>query len=128
MNEGSIWEALLFAAHFRLDNLTVVVDENGFQAMGATDEVIGLGSLEAKFSAFGFESQIVDGHDEAALDAAFAASRTRPNGVPKAIIARTVKGKGVSFMENNNVWHYTRLSAETLAAALAEIDSHRPER
>jgi transketolase len=128
MNEGAIWEALLFAAQFQLDNLTVVVDENGFQAMGTTDEVIGLGRLDEKFSAFGFESRVVDGHDEAALDAAFAACRTRPNGKPKAIIARTVKGKGVSFMENNNAWHYTRLSSETLAAALAEIDRQRLDR
>ena len=122
MNEGPMWEAMLFAAQFKLDNLVVVVDENGFQAMGATTDVLGLGSLEAKFSAFGFDAQTVDGHDEIVLDAALATARIQRNGRPKAIVARTIKGKGVSFMENNNIWHYSRLSAESFAAALAEVD------
>lgn len=122
MNEGPIWEALLFAAHFRLDNLVVIVDENRFQAMGRTDEVMNLGSLAAKFAAFGFDARAVDGHDESALDAALAQAKAA-DGRPKAIVARTVKGKGVSFMENQNAWHYTRLTEETYRAALREVEA-----
>jgi transketolase len=123
MNEGAIWEALLFAAHFKLDNLIVIVDENGFQAMGPTQEVLGLGSLCNKFAAFGFESCAIDGHDEAAIDDALSRFKHSLDGRPKAIVAKTVKGKGVSFMENSNIWHYTRMNADTYAAALAEIDA-----
>lgn len=121
MNEGPIWEAMLFAAHFRLDNLVVIVDENRFQAMGPTEEVMGLGSLHAKFAAFGFESREVDGHDEAALDRALRELTAHADGRPKAIVARTVKGKGVTFMENDNRWHYTRLTPETFRMAMAEL-------
>ena len=121
MNEGPIWEALLFAGQFRLDNLVVIVDENRFQAMGRTDEVISLGSLQAKFDAFDFDARSVDGHDEPALDATLRELTALRNGKPKAIVAATVKGRGVSFMENNNIWHYTRLSEKTFEAAMAEV-------
>ena len=121
LNEGTIWEAALFSAHFKLDNLVVIVDKNGFQAMGTTDEVIGLGNIEEKFRAFGFDAVTIDGHDEAAVDAAYASARKNRNGKPKAIVANSVKGKGVSFMEHNNIWHYTRLSVDTYAAAIAEL-------
>lgn len=121
LNEGSMWEAILFATHFKLDNLVVIVDKNGFQAMGATDDVIALGNVEEKFRAFGFDAVTIDGHDEAAIDAACAELKAARNGRPKAIVATTVKGKGVSFMENNNMWHYTRLTPETYAAALTEL-------
>jgi transketolase len=122
MNEGTMWEALLFASHQLLDNLIVIVDENGFQAMGKTSEVMGLGSLEKKFIAFGFEAISVDGHDESALDQAINNLKSNKNGLPKAIIARTVKGRGVSFMENKNIWHYTRLTEETFNSAIAELE------
>jgi transketolase len=122
MNEGTMWEALLLAAHRKLDQLCVLVDENGFQAMGRTADVMGLGSLRAKFAAFGFEAVDVDGHDEAALDAALSAVRANRDGRPKALVARTVKGKGVSFMEDDNRWHYTRLNPDTYAAAMAELE------
>jgi transketolase len=122
MNEGPIWEAMLFAAHRKLDNLVVIVDENGFQAMGRTSEVMELGSLRDKFAAFGFEAVALDGHDEAALDAALEALKANRDGRPKAIVARTIKGKGVSFMEDQNLWHYTRLNADTYAAAMAELE------
>lgn len=121
INEGAIWEAALFAAHFKLDNLIVIVDVNGFQAMGATDEVMGLGNIEAKFAAFGLDAVSINGHDEAAVDAAYTHATHSPNGRPKAINATTVKGKGVSFMEHHNRWHYTRLTADTYAAAIAEL-------
>lgn len=121
LNEGPIWEAALFASHFKLDNLVVLVDNNGFQAMGSTDEVMALGNIEEKFRAFGFDAVTIDGHDEAAIDAAYNQAKGSRNGKPKAIVATTTKGKGVSFMEGNNIWHYTRLTQDTHAAALAEV-------
>jgi transketolase len=99
----------------------VIVDANGFQAMGRTDEVLRLGSLAAKLRSFGLETREVDGHDEPALDAALTELKTWHAPGPRAIVAHTVKGKGVSFMEGDNVWHYTRLSAETYASAMAEL-------
>lgn len=126
INEGSIWEALLFAAHFQLSNLTVIVDENGFQAMGSTQEVMALGDLAAKLTAFGLETREVDGHDEAALDRTLGALVRHPCARPRAVVAHTVKGKGVSFMEGDNRWHYTRLTDESYAAAMAELDAGHP--
>lgn len=125
INEGPIWEAALFSAHHDLGNLLLIVDQNGFQAMGATDEIIRLGDLQVKFEAFGFQTMTIDGHDQQQIDQAIAQLSASPRSCPKAIIAHTVKGKGVSFMENNNVWHYTRLDAETYAKALAELRSEQ---
>ena len=121
-NEGSIWETLLFAAHFQLTNLLVIVDANGYQAMGPTIEVMNMGSLEQKFTAFGFETCTVDGHDEALLDETITRLVKSSFPGPRAIIARTVKGKGVSFMEGSNLWHYSRLNEKTYGDALAELD------
>lgn len=121
LNEGPIWEGAMFAAHHQLKNLVVIVDENGFQAMGKTTEVIGLGSVKSKFDGFGFEAVDVDGHNEATLSQCLESMLNNSDPRPKAIVARTVKGKGVSFMENNNIWHYTRLNADTHAAAIAEV-------
>ncbi|AFT84796.1 transketolase [Paraburkholderia phenoliruptrix] len=121
LNEGPIWEAALFAAQFKLDNLVIIVDANGFQAMGKTDEVIGLGDIQAKFNAFGFDAVTIDGHDEPAIDRAYQELKTRKDRRPKALIAQTIKGKGVSFMEHDNIWHYTRLNSHTYEAALAEL-------
>ncbi len=122
INEGSVWEALLFASHHQLRNLVVIIDANGYQAMGKTDEVIGLGSIESKFESFGFAVQTVDGHSETSLKETIEQLLSLPTAKPKALVANTVKGKGVSFMENNNVWHYSRLNSKTLAQALTEID------
>ncbi len=120
-NEGSIWESLLFACHFHLTNLLVIVDANGFQAMGRTEEVMDLGNLEKKFAAFGFEVRTVDGHDESALDDAITKSVASSFNGPRAIIARTLKGKGVSFMQDSNVWHYSRLTPQNYQDALSEL-------
>ena len=122
MNEGTMWEAMLFATHWSLDNLIVIVDENGFQAMGKTSEVMKLGSLQDKFSAFGFEAITIDGHDETPIENAMKQLKANKNGMPKVIVARTVKGKGVSFMEHQNIWHYTRLTEESFGAAMAELE------
>jgi transketolase len=121
MNEGAIWEALLFANHAELSNLFVLVDANGYQAMGATNEVMRLGNLARKFAAFGFHVRDVDGHDESALGEVIAELLALPGKQPRALVARTVKGQGVSFMANDNRWHYTRLTPETYAAAVAEL-------
>ena len=121
LNEGPIWEALMFASHHQLDNLTVIVDENRYQAMGTTDEIIRLGDIRAKLEAFGCLTVNVDGHDAHALDQALDSLRADTSTQPRAIVARTVKGQGVSFMSTDNRWHYTRLDPDTLAAAAAEL-------
>lgn len=121
LNEGPIWEGALVAAHHGLNNLMLMIDKNGFQAMGTTDDVLALGHLKAKFSSFGFETLEVDGHDESAIDEAIRQLWDISPTKPKALIARTVKGKGVSFMESINLWHYTRLDPQTFAAALSEL-------
>jgi transketolase len=121
INEGPIWEGALFAAHHELKNFMVIVDENGFQAMGSTQEVLELGSIQAKFESFGFEAIAIDGHNEEAIDTAIKQLWESASLSPKALIAKTVKGKGVPFMENNNMWHYTRLDSETYAQALSAV-------
>jgi transketolase len=120
-NEGAIWEALLFATHWKLDNLVVIVDANGYQAMGKTEDVMSLKDLPRKFEAFNLETYEVDGHDASHLDEVFRQIKTRSSEKPKAIVANTVKGHGVSFMAGNNTWHYTRLTETTYKAALAEL-------
>ena len=115
-NEGSTWEGLIFAAHQKLD-LTVLVDLNGLQGFGATKDVADLGPLEEKLRAFGADVQSVDGHDMDALSAALA----RPAKGPRVIVARTVKGHGVSFMENKMEWHYLPMTESQYRQALAEV-------
>lgn len=124
MNEGSMWEALLFAGHHKLDNLTVIVDANGHQAMGRIPEVLNMEPFADKFRAFGFETFDVDGHSIPALKEALAPNTsTKLNAKqPRAVVARTIKGKGVSFMEDNNEWHYRRLTPELLQAARKELE------
>lgn len=118
LQEGSNWEALMAGAHYRLDNLTVVVDRNRLQQGARTEETNGLDPLDAKFAAFGWEVREVDGHDYAALLEAFA----RPtSGKPVAIIANTIKGKGVSFIEDRVEWHHKVPSAEQVELALEEL-------
>jgi transketolase len=124
-NEGAIWEALLFANQYRLVNLVVIVDANGFQAMGTTDAIMCLTPLADKLTAFGLDVREVDGHDETALDRTLAELTASAAPGPRALVARTVKGKGVSFMENDNRWHYTSLDAHTYAAATAELEERR---
>ncbi len=121
LNEGTIWEALMFSAHARLDNLVVIVDANGFQAMGSTDDVMALGDIAARFTAFGLDALTVDGHDMEAISAGIDGLLARDNGRPKALVARTVKGKGVSYMENNNHWHYLRLTPDLRTQAMREL-------
>jgi transketolase len=121
INEGPIWEGALFAAHHQLNNFMVIVDENGFQAMGPTKDILDLASIEKKFTSFGFDAISVDGHDELALDMAIQTLMDRSPGQPKALIAKTIKGKGVPFMESNNAWHYTRLNDSSYEDAIAAL-------
>jgi transketolase len=121
MNEGSIWEGILFAAQFKLDNFILIVDENKYQAMGTTKEVMDMGSIKQKLEAFGFYAQDVDGHNEIELAKELKAAVDLKDERPRAIIASTVKGYGVSFMHANNLWHYSRLTDETYKAAIDEL-------
>lgn len=129
MQEGQVWEAAMFAAHQKLDNVTAIVDRNGLQIDGACADVMALGDVGAKLAAFGWNVVECDGHDIDALIGAFAEAAT-PRGVPSVIVARTVKGKGVSFMEGNADWHgkctsedETRCALDELACTLAEEDA-----
>ncbi len=124
LNEGPIWEGALVASHNKMDNLMLIIDKNGFQAMGMTDDVLALGDLCAKFTSFGFDTLEVDGHDENAIDAAIRQLWAMNSNRPKALIARTVKGKGVPFMESDNRWHYTRLDAQTYKEAIEAVEIH----
>lgn len=104
-NEGSVWEAAMFAAANALDNLCVIVDFNKWQATGRSCDVMALEPLAEKFKAFGWYSQEVDGHDMSALESVFSALPFN-QGKPVAVIAHTIKGKGISFMQDDNNWHY----------------------
>ena len=120
VQEGQVWEAAMTAAHFGLDNVCAIVDNNGVQLDGTTAEIMGVEPLGEKFRAFGWHVIDCDGHDLEALLAAFKeAAETK--GKPTVIVAKTVKGKGVSFMENQCGWHGKAPNKEELAAALAEI-------
>lgn len=121
LQEGLCWEAFMAAAHYDLDNLTVLLDNNGLQIDGSNDEVMSLGDLPAKLRAFGLDViEVADGNDieqvQTALDTKTAA------GKPRCILAHTVKGKGVSFMENNVGWHGKAPNAEQRDQALAELE------
>ena len=121
-NEGSVWEAAMFAAHHRLAALTAIIDLNGQQALGHTAEVLSLAPMAEKWRAFGWACREIDGHDHDAIAAALS-SVPHEVGKPTAIVAHTVKGKGVSFMENLLAWHYKSPSDEQLAQALAEVEA-----
>lgn len=125
LNEGAIWEGIMFSSHHKLSNFMMIVDENGFQAMGCTSEIIDQKSIDQKLKSFGFDTAMVDGHDEIALEMAISNLWDSDSGNPKALIAKTVKGKGVSFMENDNKWHYTRLRPDSYQDALRELSDAR---
>ncbi|MBI4611257.1 MAG: transketolase [Candidatus Rokubacteria bacterium] len=123
-NEGSLWEAVMFAAHHRLANLVAIVDLNGQQALGRTDAILALPGLEGRWQAFGWDAHVVDGHDGAAIERTIAGLDTR-SGPPHVLIARTVFGKGVSFMERRLEWHYLPMSEAQYRQALAEVCGNR---
>ena len=118
LNEGSIWEAIMFAPHKNLDNLTMIVDYNKLQGYGKTNEVINLEPLNEKLKSFNWEVIEIDGHNLQEIEKALISKSNKP----KAIIAHTVKGKGVSYMENEFVWHYKSPNKEQLEQALKELN------
>jgi transketolase len=120
LQEGQIWEAAMSAAHYKLDNLTVIVDNNNLQIDGDVGVVMSPYPIDEKFAAFGFHVINIDGHNYDEIKAAFQKART-VKGKPTAIIAKTVKGKGVSFMENLAKWHGTAPNAEQAEAAIKEL-------
>jgi len=120
-NEGSVWEACMSAVNFRLDNFTLFLDNNRMQSDGMSEDVMNIaGKYTSMLKALGFQVIEIDGNDVAQVYDAFLAPREE--GKPKAIVGNTVKGKGVSFMENNNDWHHNRLTDTQLAAALSELE------
>jgi len=120
LQEGLVWEAVMAAAHYKLDNLVVIVDNNGLQIDGKNEDVINLGSISDKFKSFDFNVIEIDGHDYEQIANAFDSAKAT-KGAPTAIIAKTVKGSGVSFMENQAGWHGVAPNADQLAAAIAEL-------
>ncbi len=122
-NEGQVWEAALFAAHFKLDNVVAIIDYNKLQSDNYNSEIMNLESITDKWSAFNWNVFEIDGHDYSQILDAFKKARESKNGLPSVIIAHTIKGKGVSFMENVPKWHGSLApSSEELALALNEIE------
>ncbi len=123
LNEGSAWEAIMYAGHHKLKNFAIIIDLNEHQAMGATEDIVTMKNLVGLLTNFGFSAVSIDGHNEVQIERVIRNHLDGPEHIPLAVIARTVKGKGVSFMENNNSWHYKRLNPENYSAALLEVDS-----
>ncbi len=121
--EGQVWEAAMFSAHYKLDNLCIFVDRNGLQIDGETKKVMNSDPLDEKFAAFGWNVQVIDGHNFDQIDKAVTNAEAC-KGKPSAIIMNTVKGKGVSFMENNAGWHGAAPNAEQYAQAMADLDAN----
>ncbi len=126
-DEGSVWEAALQAAQFGLDRLCAVVDYNHMQSLFTVEKTLRLEPFEQKWKDFGWNAQSVDGHDLSALRQAFERAKAGAgSGKPSVILAHTVKGKGVSFMENNILWHYRTPQGEEYEAARKELEAQRP--
>ena len=121
IQEGQVWEAAMFAGHRKLDNLVVIVDNNNLQIDGSIDEVCSPYPIGDKFKAFNFNVIEIDGHDFDAIEAAFKAAK-ETKGMPTAIVAKTIKGKDVSFMENQASWHGSAPNDEQYATAMADLE------
>jgi transketolase len=121
-NEGALWEAIMFAAHHRLSNLVAIVDLNGQQALGYTEQVLNLSPMANRWRAFGWDVHEVNGHDVKAIEETIASLNTT-SGPPHVLVAHTVFGKGVSYMENQIKWHYMPMSDAEYQQALREIEA-----
>lgn len=119
-NEGSVWESLMFAAQHRLSNLVAIVDVNGQQALDHTHRVLDLSPIEARWASFGWQTHVVDGHDLAQLTHAMTSDAS--SDAPRVVVARTVFGKGVSFMEGQIKWHYIPMNDDEYRQALQQVD------
>ena len=126
IQEGQVWEAMMFAAHYKLDNLVVIIDNNGLQIDGPVAEVMSPYPIPEKLRAFGLEAVEIDGHDFDQIEAAFEQAKT-VKGKPFAIVMKTVKGKGVSYMENQVGWHGTAPNAEQYEIAMNELKAQLAE-
>ena len=122
LQEGQVWEALMLSAHYRLDNLCVIIDHNGLQIDGPNEKVMNLGSIPDKLRAFGLETFQIDGHDFQAIEEAFSAAR-QVKGKPSAIVLETTKGKGVSYMEGQAGWHGKAPNDEEYAQGMNELNA-----
>ena len=121
MAEGQVWEAMMAAKHYKLDRFIAFLDKNGLQIDGACETVMDTSPLEEKCRAFGFETVEIDGHDLVAISEAITQAKANQNGKPKMIILKTIKGKGVSFMENDASWHGKAPNSEEAEQALKEL-------
>jgi transketolase len=124
LNEGSNWEAFLFAPHHQLDNLIVIVDYNKIQSFGRISEVLNLEPLGSKFNSFNWDVTEINGHNHDEIKNALMNAKALRNKKPKMIIAHTVKGKGVSFMQDKLAWHYKSPNAQEYALAVQEVEGH----
>lgn len=122
-NEGSIWEAALFANHYRLNNLVAIIDHNKLQSLDLCENTLELIDIAEKFRAFGWNVQIIDGHDH---DQILHAIESKSDYKPMCIVAHTIKGKGVSFMEGQVLWHYRDPQGELFQQAIRELEAARP--
>ena len=120
LNEGTVWEACMSASKFKADNLTAILDWNGVQLDGTSEEIMPMGDIEAKFRAFGWECFTCDGHNTGALCEAYEAAR-QVKGKPSIVLAKTVKGKGVSFMEGKSTWHGSPIGDASFKTAMREL-------
>ncbi len=128
IDEGEVWEAFMFAAHYHLDNLCVMIDLNGLQIDGATKDVMNSEPVDAKMEAFGFDTVTIDGHDFAQIERAFDVfHQNAGSGKPTCILMRTVKGKGVSYMENNADWHGKAPNDKEYETAMQELRAQLEE-
>ena len=120
INEGVVWETCMNASKFKADNLISILDWNGVQLDGTTEEIMPMGDIELKFKAFGYNTIVCDGHDVSAISAAIETAKS-VKGVPSIILAKTVKGKGVSFMEGKNAWHGAPVKDADYEQAMKEL-------
>lgn len=118
-NEGAVWESMMFAAHNKLDNFILIVDNNKMQAMGDSKDILDMGNIASKFAAFGALAIEIDGHNHDEIEKAL---KVKHEGKPLVVIANTIKGKGVSFMENNIKYHYGCVKDDLLEKALCEVE------
>ena len=126
LQEGSVWEAAMAARHYKLDNLIAIVDRNRIELDGPTEEIVGLEPLSEKWQSFGWKVKEIDGHNikeivETLKDLPFEVDK------PSVVIAHTVKGKGVSFVENTHDWHYAKMSEEQAQEALIELSGEKDD-
>lgn len=120
INEGSFWEAIMFAAHHKLSNLVFILDNNGQQALGFTDKIININDIDHKIKSFGFAVETIDGHDFDEIESSLI--RAMSSNLPNFIVANTISGKGISFMEKKIEWHYKSLNDEHYKIALQELN------